>query len=75
MVPINYPTRVRGMGGAAVAFRRIGAIVSPGGMLKAAAHALSQLLMDLLPVVIVGSLCALWLAREVRINDRPAEAS
>jgi 4-hydroxyphenylpyruvate dioxygenase len=77
MAPINYPTRIRGMGvGAAVAFGRIGAIVGPklGGMLKAAAHTPSQLLMDLLPIVIVGSLCALWLAWEVRRNHSPAEA-
>jgi AAHS family 3-hydroxyphenylpropionic acid transporter len=69
MAPISYPTRIRGMGvGAAVAFGRIGAIVGPqlGGMLKAAAHGPSQLLMDLLPVVIAGSLCALWLAWETR---------
>jgi MFS transporter, AAHS family, 3-hydroxyphenylpropionic acid transporter len=69
MAPINYPTRIRGMGvGAAVAFGRIGAIVGPklGGMLKGAAHGPSQLLMDLLPVVIAGSLCALWLAWETR---------
>jgi MFS transporter, AAHS family, 3-hydroxyphenylpropionic acid transporter len=69
MAPANYPTRIRGMGvGAAVAFGRIGAIVGPklGGMLKAAAHGPSQLLMDLLPVVIAGSLCALWLAWETR---------
>jgi AAHS family 3-hydroxyphenylpropionic acid transporter len=75
--PITYPTRIRGMGvGAAVAFGRIGAIVGPklGGTLKAAAHTPSQLLMDLLPIVIVGSLCALWLAWEVRRSDPPAEA-
>jgi AAHS family 3-hydroxyphenylpropionic acid transporter len=69
MAPVSYPTRIRGMGvGAAVAFGRIGAIVGPklGGMLKAAAHGPSQLLMDLLPVVIFGSLCALWLAWEAR---------
>lgn len=69
MAPVTYPTRIRGMGvGAAVAFGRIGAIVGPklGGMLKAAAHGPSQLLMDLLPVVIAGSLCALWLAWETR---------
>jgi MFS transporter, AAHS family, 3-hydroxyphenylpropionic acid transporter len=78
MAPINYPTRIRGMGvGAAVAFGRIGAIVGPklGGMLKAAAHGPSQLLMDLLPVVIAGSLCALWLAWETRRSDPPAKAS
>jgi AAHS family 3-hydroxyphenylpropionic acid transporter len=69
VAPIIYPTRIRGMGvGAAVAFGRIGAIVGPkfGGMLKAAALTPSQLLMDLLPVVILGSLCALWLAWEAR---------
>jgi MFS transporter, AAHS family, 3-hydroxyphenylpropionic acid transporter len=69
VAPIIYPTRIRGMGvGAAVAFGRIGAIVGPklGGMLRAAAHGPSQLLLDLLPVVIVGSLCAVWLAWEVR---------
>jgi hypothetical protein len=58
------------------AFGRIGAIVGPklGGTLKAAAHTPSQLLMDLLPIVIIGSLCALWLAWEVRRNDPSAEA-
>jgi AAHS family 3-hydroxyphenylpropionic acid transporter len=76
MAPIAYPTRIRGMGvGAAVAFGRIGSIVGPklGGALKAAGHGPSQLLMDLLPVVIVGSLCSLWLAWQVerRRNDRP----
>ncbi len=78
MAPVSYPTRIRGMGvGAAVAFGRIGAIVGPklGGMLKAAAHGPSQLLMDLLPVVIAGSLCALWLAWETRGSDPPATAS
>jgi AAHS family 3-hydroxyphenylpropionic acid transporter len=78
MAPIVYPTRIRGMGvGAAVAFGRIGSIVGPklGGMLKAAAHGPSQLLMDLLPIVIVGSLCALWLAWEMerRRNDPPEQ--
>jgi AAHS family 3-hydroxyphenylpropionic acid transporter len=65
MAPLVYPTSVRGMGvGAAVAVGRIGSIVGPklGGALKAAGHGPSQLLMDLLPIVIVGSLCALWLA-------------
>jgi AAHS family 3-hydroxyphenylpropionic acid transporter len=76
MAPIAYPTRIRGMGvGAAVAFGRIGSIVGPklGGALKAAGHGPSQLLMDLLPVVIVGSLCSLWLAWHLERgrNDRP----
>jgi MFS transporter, AAHS family, 3-hydroxyphenylpropionic acid transporter len=66
--PAAYPTRIRGIGvGAAVAFGRIGSIVGPklGGMLRAAGHSPSQLLMDLLPIVILGSLCSLWLAWEV----------
>jgi MFS transporter, AAHS family, 3-hydroxyphenylpropionic acid transporter len=74
--PINYPTRIRGIGvGAAVAFGRIGSILGPklGGMLKAAAQTPSQLLMDLLPVVIAGSLFALWLAWEIRHNELPID--
>jgi AAHS family 3-hydroxyphenylpropionic acid transporter len=66
--PVLYPTRIRGIGvGAAVAFGRIGSIVGPklGGALKAAGQGPSQLLMDLLPVAVCGSVCALWLAWEV----------
>jgi AAHS family 3-hydroxyphenylpropionic acid transporter len=66
--PVVYPTRIRGIGvGAAVAFGRIGSIIGPklGGMLKAAGHGPSQLLMDLLPIVIIGSVCSLWLAWEL----------
>jgi AAHS family 3-hydroxyphenylpropionic acid transporter len=65
LAPRPYPTAIRGVGvGAAVAVGRIGAIIGPklGGMLKAAGHGSSQLLMDLLPIVIVGSVCALLLA-------------
>jgi AAHS family 3-hydroxyphenylpropionic acid transporter len=65
MAPLVYPTPIRGVGvGMAVAVGRIGSIVGPklGGTLKAAGHGPSQVLMDLLPIVIVGSLCALWLA-------------
>jgi AAHS family 3-hydroxyphenylpropionic acid transporter len=65
MAPLVYPTRIRGMGvGAAVAVGRIGSIVGPklGGTLKAAGHGPSQLLMELLPIVILGSVCALWVA-------------
>ena len=61
----NYPTRIRGVGvGAAVAVGRIGSIVGPklGGALKAAGHSSAQLLHDILPIVIAGSVCALWLA-------------
>jgi MFS transporter, AAHS family, 3-hydroxyphenylpropionic acid transporter len=69
MAPSVYPTSIRGVGvGAAVAMGRIGSIVGPklGGMLKAAGHSPSQLLMDLLPIVIGGSICALLLAWEIR---------
>jgi AAHS family 3-hydroxyphenylpropionic acid transporter len=77
VAPVAYPTRIRGVGvGAAVAFGRVGSIVGPklGGMLKAAGHGPSQLLMDLLPIVIAGSLCSLWLAWEVgrRRREDPA---
>lgn len=63
--PSGYPTLIRGIGvGAAVAIGRTGSIVGPklGGALKAAGHSTSQLLLDVLPIVILGSLCALWLA-------------
>jgi len=69
MAPAVYPTSIRGVGvGAAVAMGRIGSIAGPklGGMLKAAGHSPSQLLMDLLPIVVAGSICALLLAWEVR---------
>jgi len=69
MAPAAYPTSTRGVGvGAAVAVGRIGSIVGPklGGTLKAAGHSPSQLLMDLVPVVVAGSICALLLAWEVR---------
>jgi AAHS family 3-hydroxyphenylpropionic acid transporter len=68
MAPLAYPTRIRCMGvGVAVALGRIGSIVGPklGGALKAAGHGPSQLLMDLLPVVILGSVCSLCLAWEL----------
>jgi MFS transporter, AAHS family, 3-hydroxyphenylpropionic acid transporter len=68
LAPVAYPTRIRGIGvGVAVAFGRIGSIVGPklGGTLKAAGHGPSQLLMDLLPVVILGSVCSLCLAWEL----------
>jgi MFS transporter, AAHS family, 3-hydroxyphenylpropionic acid transporter len=65
MAPVAYPTAIRGVGvGAAVAMGRIGSIVGPklGGILKSAGHGPSQLLMDLLPIVIAGSIAALLLA-------------
>ncbi len=63
--PVIYPTSIRGVGvGLAVAMGRIGSIVGPklGGYLKSAGHSPSHLLMDLLPLVVLGSLCALLLA-------------
>jgi AAHS family 3-hydroxyphenylpropionic acid transporter len=76
MSPIGYPIAIRGAGvGAAVAAGRIGSFVGPklGGILKSAGHGPSQLLMDLLPIVIVGSICALLLAwRTLRkVADEP----
>jgi MFS transporter, AAHS family, 3-hydroxyphenylpropionic acid transporter len=70
MAPTPYPTTIRGVGvGVAVAVGRIGSIVGPklGGTLKAAGHGPSQLLMDLVPIVLAGSCAALflaWLARK-----------
>ena len=69
MAPNAYPVVIRGVGvGMAVAMGRIGSIAGPklGGMLKQAGHSPSQLFIDLLPLVILGSICALslaWLTR------------
>lgn len=65
MAPASYPTLIRGTGvGAAVAMGRIGSIAGPklGGILKAAGHSPPQLLLDLMPIVIVGCIAALALA-------------
>jgi AAHS family 3-hydroxyphenylpropionic acid transporter len=65
VAPACYPTIIRGSGvGAAIAIGRIGSIVGPklGGWLKGMGHNSSQLLIDLLPAVIVGSASALVLA-------------
>jgi AAHS family 3-hydroxyphenylpropionic acid transporter len=62
--PLAYPTSIRGIGvGAAVAMGRIGSIVGPklGGTLQAAEHSSSRLFMDLVPVVVAGSIAALLL--------------
>lgn len=78
VAPIVYPTRIRGMGvGTAVAIGRVGAIVGPklGGTLKAAAYSPSQLFMELLPLVLAGSLCALWLAWKVGRSNLSAEST
>jgi AAHS family 3-hydroxyphenylpropionic acid transporter len=66
--PALYPTQIRGVGtGAAVAMGRIGSVVGPllAGTLRAMGHDSSRLLTDLVPIAIVGSLFALWLAWRV----------
>jgi AAHS family 3-hydroxyphenylpropionic acid transporter len=65
IAPACYPTAIRGMGvGAAVAVGRIGSIAGPklAGLLKAAGHGYSQLLTDLLPIAVIGSVTAIALA-------------
>ena len=67
--PACYPTLIRGVGvGAAIAMGRIGSIVGPtlGGWLKAAGHGPSRLLIDLIPIAVLGSLAALVLAWKMR---------
>ena len=66
MAPASYPTSIRGVGvGAAVAAGRIGSIVGPklGGALRAAGHGGAQLFLDILPLVVIGSICGLLLSR------------
>lgn len=66
MAPACYPTLIRGVGvGLAVAMGRVGSIVGPklGGVLKGAGYSSSQLLMWLLPIVVLGSICAMVLVR------------
>ncbi len=73
MAPSPYPITIRGVGvAAAVAVGRIGSIVGPklGGALKAAGHGPSQLLLDILPIVLAGSCAALLLAWQVRTSSR-----
>ena len=71
--PQCYPTLVRGVGvGAAVAMGRLGSIVGPklGGSLKAAGHSSSQLLVDVLPLALLGSVMAFVLAWQIaRLRD------
>ena len=63
--PACYPATIRGVGvGVAVAIGRIGSIIGPklGGMLEAAGHHASQVLLDILPLVIAASVFAMALA-------------
>jgi AAHS family 3-hydroxyphenylpropionic acid transporter len=73
MAPIPYPTVIRGVGvGSAVAAGRIGSFVGPklAGILKSAGHDPARLLMDLVPVAIFTSICALLLAWETQRKAR-----
>jgi MFS transporter, AAHS family, 3-hydroxyphenylpropionic acid transporter len=63
--PASYPTWLRGVGvGTALAMGRLGSIAGPklGGWLKELGHGPSQLLLELVPIAIVGSVIALMLA-------------
>jgi AAHS family 3-hydroxyphenylpropionic acid transporter len=60
-----YPTPIRGIGaGATVAAGRVGSIVGPalGGLLQSAGRGSSQILSDILPLVILGSVTGIGLA-------------
>jgi MFS transporter, AAHS family, 3-hydroxyphenylpropionic acid transporter len=60
-----YPTPIRGIGaGATVAAGRVGSIVGPalGGLLQSAGRGSSQILSDILPLVILGSVAGIALA-------------
>jgi AAHS family 3-hydroxyphenylpropionic acid transporter len=76
VAPACYPTAIRGIGvGAAVAIGRIGSIVGPklAGILKAAGHGYAQLLTDLLPIVVLGSVTAVALAWYTRRASTSAD--
>jgi AAHS family 3-hydroxyphenylpropionic acid transporter len=74
IAPACYPSSIRGIGiGAAVAVGRIGSIAGPklAGVLKAAGHGYSQLLADLLPIAVVGSVTAIalaWYTRRTKVG-------
>jgi MFS transporter, AAHS family, 3-hydroxyphenylpropionic acid transporter len=61
----TYPTSIRGVGsGATVAAGRLGSVAGPmlGGALTAAGHRSTQLLSEIVPVVVLGSVVALAFA-------------
>jgi MFS transporter, AAHS family, 3-hydroxyphenylpropionic acid transporter len=61
----TYPTAIRGVGsGATVAAGRLGSVAGPvlGGVLTAAGHRSTQLLSEIVPLVVLGSVVALAFA-------------
>ncbi len=71
LAPACYPTSIRGVGvGSSVAIGRIGSIVGPlfGASLVGSGHDSSQVLMGLMPIVVVGGICAIALAWRVPRN-------
>ena len=61
----TYPTSIRGVGsGATVAAGRLGSVAGPmlGGALTAAGHRSAQLLSEIVPLVVLGSVVALAFA-------------
>jgi MFS transporter, AAHS family, 3-hydroxyphenylpropionic acid transporter len=70
--PGCYPTPIRGVGvGTAVAIGRLGSVIGPtlAGVLIGAGQSYSQLFIDILPLITLGSLAALMFARQTsRIN-------
>ena len=63
--PLCYPTRIRGAGvGFAVAAGRFGSMVGPllGGLLVVGGMSTFRVLTGMLPVVVLGSVCAVLLA-------------
>jgi AAHS family 3-hydroxyphenylpropionic acid transporter len=78
VAPACYPTSIRGAGvGAAVAVGRIGSIIGPAlaGFLKGLGHGSSQLLMDLLPIAILSSVCAILLTWKMPKTEMPKTES
>jgi MFS transporter, AAHS family, 3-hydroxyphenylpropionic acid transporter len=73
--PECYPAPIRGVGtGVAVAAGRLGSIVGPklGGTLQAAGRSSSQLLSDILPLIVLGSVVGLAFAWSIARQRRAA---
>jgi MFS transporter, AAHS family, 3-hydroxyphenylpropionic acid transporter len=77
--PACYPAPIRGVGtGVAVAVGRLGSIAGPklGGVLQAAGHGTAELLNDILPLVVLGSVAGLAFAwSNSRQRPTPGEAT